>query len=389
MNFSFENIEHAFAHKSIKELKQSRFLFRVIFKSWVIAVAKPLIKLSLWLHFPIKWAVKPTVYKYFCGGEDLEEALRLVNKLNDFKVKSVLDFAAEETTSQEQSDKTFKQVMDIIHLAHTNKAIAFAVFKPSALCKVSILEKVSHQQVLNSFEQKEYDSFVTMVDYLCQAAYENNVPILIDAEYTSMQAAVDDVLWQMMLKYNKEKAIVFNTLQMYRKDRLDFLKQWYQKACEYNIFMGVKFVRGAYLEQERNWAKEKNIPSPIHETKQDTDNDFDNALRFCMEHIDRISIFCGSHNEQSCMLLANLMSEKKLNNNDQRVYFSQLYGMSDHISFNLAHAGYNVAKYVPFGPVKITIPYLLRRADENKSIGGQVNRELKLIEQAIQHRKIK
>lgn len=386
MELTFENLEHAFAHKNIKELKQSRFLFKVIFKPWMIALAKPLIKTALFLHLPIKWAVKPTVYKYFCGGESLSDALMVIQKLSQYNVKSVLDFAAEETSSVQQSEKTFKQVIEIINLAKTNKFIAFAVFKPSALCRVSILEKISAQQNLNSFEQKEYDTFVAMVDYLCQAAYDNDIPILIDAEYTSMQSAVDDVLWQMMLKYNKQKAIVFNTLQMYRKDRLDFLKQWYQKACEHNIYMGVKFVRGAYMEHERAWAKERNQPSPIHETKQDTDNAFNNALRFSMEHIDRISIFCGSHNEESCLLLTHLMSEKQIQKNDKRVYFSQLYGMSDHISFNLAFEGYNVAKYVPFGPVNITIPYLLRRADENKSIGGQANRELKLIEQTIKQR---
>lgn len=386
MGLTFENLEHAFAHKNIKELKQLRFLYKVIFKPCIIALAKPLIKTALFIRFPIKWAVKPTVYKFFCGGESLNDALIVIQKLSQYNVKSVLDYAAEETSSEQQSENTFKQVMEIINLAKNNKSIAFAVFKPSALCRVRVLEKVSNQQVLNSYEQKEYDTFVAMVDYLCQAAYDNDIPILIDAEYTTMQSAVDDVLWQMILKYNKQKAIVFNTLQMYRKDRFDFLKHWYQKACEHNIFMGVKFVRGAYMEQERAWAKERNQPSPIHESKQDTDNAFNNAIRFSIENIDRISIFCGSHNEESCMLLTNLMNEKQIPKNDKRVYFSQLYGMSDHISFNLAFEGYNVTKYIPFGSVKITIPYLLRRADENKSISCQVNRELKLIEQTIKQR---
>lgn len=386
MKLTFENTEHAFAHKNLKELKQSRFLFKVIFKSWVISLAKPLIKISLYLHIPIKWAVKPTVYKYFCGGENLSETLKVVEKLKTFKVKTVLDFAAEETTSQQQAEKTFKQVMEIIQLSSTNKSIAFAVFKPSALCKVSILNKVSKDMVLTSFEQKEYDTFVSYVDYLCQAAYNNDIPILIDAEYASMQNAIDRVLWEMMEKYNQKKAIVFNTLQMYRKDRLAFLKDLYNKASENKLFIGVKFVRGAYLEQERIWAKEGSYPSPVYDTKQETDNNFNEALIFCIEHIDTFSIFCGSHNEESCLLLTRLMEQKQLEKSDQRIYFSQLYGMSDHISFNLAHAGYNVAKYVPFGPVKITIPYLLRRADENKSIGGQVNRELKLIEKAIKQR---
>ncbi|NMD00346.1 MAG: proline dehydrogenase [Bacteroidales bacterium] len=387
MELIFENIEHAFAHKSLKELKQSRFLFKVIFKSWVIALAKPLINMALFLHIPIKWAVKPTVYKYFCGGENIHEALNVVQKLSSFGVKTVLDFAAEETTSQQQAEKTFKQVMEIIQLASENKSIAFAVFKPSALCRVSILNKVSKNQILSTFEQKEYDTFVSYVDYLCQAAFKNNLPILIDAEYASMQNAIDQVLWEMMLKYNQQKAIVFNTLQMYRKDRLAYLKNLYKKASEHNIYIGVKFVRGAYLEQERLWAKEGNYPSPVHETKQATDNDFNEALAFCMEHLDVFSLFCGSHNEESCMLLVRRMNEKNVSKNDERIYFSQLYGMSDHISFNLAFEGYNVAKYVPFGPVNITIPYLLRRADENKSIGGQVNRELKLIEQTIKQKK--
>lgn len=386
MNSTFENMEHPFAHKSIKELKQSRFLFKVVFKPWVIAIAKPMIKLALMLHIPIKWAVKPTVYKYFCGGENLNEALKVVDKLNNFNVKTVLDFAAEETNSPLQAEKTFKQIMEIIQLSAKNKSIAFAVFKPSALCSVSTLTKVSEKKVLSPIEQKEFDTFLTYVDYLCQEAYNYNLPILIDAEYVSMQNAIDDVLWDMMLKYNKDKAMVFNTLQMYRKDRLAYLKQLYEKAMEQNILVGIKFVRGAYLEQERKWAKEKNQDSPVHDTKEATDNDFDAAIAFCMEHLNVFSIFCGTHNEKSCLLLTEAMEKYKVNKNDARIYFSQLLGMSDHISFNLAYEGYNIAKYVPFGPVKITIPYLLRRADENKSIGSQISRELQLIDKAIKIR---
>lgn len=386
MKLSFENIENAFAYKSLKELRQSRFLFKIIFKPWIIAIAKPLIKFALLTGFPIKWAVKPTVYKYFCGGETLKDALNVVDKLNKFSVKTVLDFAAEELVLPEQAEKTFKQVMEIIEIAAKNKSIAFAVFKPSALCRVTVLKKQSAKQALNMWEQKEYDAFVSYVDYLCQAAYENNIPILIDAEYASMQNAIDEVLWDMMLKYNKDKAIVFNTLQMYRKDRLSFLKQLFEKATNHKIFVGVKFVRGAYLEQERSWAKELNQPSPVHETKDDTDNDFNAAIAFCMEHLNVFSIFCGTHNEKSCFLLTKSIEKYNIDKKNPKVYFSQLYGMSDHISFNLANEGYNVAKYVPFGPVKITIPYLLRRADENKSIGGQISRELILIDKAIKTR---
>ncbi len=306
------NVERAYQHKTLTELKQQRFLLRVVFNGVVIFISRPLIKLALWLHIPITWAVKPTVYKFFCGGEKLDEALDLSRFLMQYNVKTVLDFAAEETHSQKQSQETFSMVMKIIQLAKENPQIAFAVFKPSALCKVRILEKISNEEHLTNKEEEEFYNFKTMVDRLCAEAYNRQVPLLIDAEYCSMQKAIDDILLEMMRKYNKERAIVYNTLQMYRKDRLNYLRQLYEIAQQENFYIGIKFVRGAYLEYERKLAKQKGIASPVHETKAATDKDFNDALRFCMQHIERFSIFNATHNEESSLLLVSLMKDKQL-----------------------------------------------------------------------------
>jgi proline dehydrogenase len=388
-NNLFDNIDIAFRYKSYKDLKKTRFIFKYFFKNWLIAIAriKLNILLKLKLNFLVKIFVKPTVYKIFCGGENLEEAIKTAQHLNNYNVKSILDYAAEEAKSLKNAEQTFQEILKLIDTVKNYEFIPFTVFKPSGLCPSSILEKKSAGIKLSEDEKIYYEKFLFYVNELCKKSYENNIPILIDAEYVSTQEIVDSVILEMMLKYNKNKAIVYNTLQMYRKDRLQYLKNMHQKAIRDNFYLGIKIVRGAYLEQERKIAKRNNTISPVFDTKEETDNSYNEALAYCLKHIDRIALFSGTHNEQSNYLMINLMKEYNIPKNDKRVFSSQLYGMSDHISFNLANEGYNVAKYIPFGKVKITIPYLLRRADENKSIGSQVSRELKLIEQAIKDRK--
>ena len=386
MNQLFDNIENSFKHRSLKDLKKLRFIFKYLFSQRMVFWAKFFFKLAIRIHFPVKWIVKPTVFNYFCAGETLDEAAVTAEKLYRFKVQSILDYAAEESANIQSAQHVLQQLIKVINFSSNKEFIAFTVFKPSALCKVEVLKKKSKGESLSDEEKKEYEFFLYCIDSLCSKAYENKIPILIDAEYVSIQDVVDKVVFEMMLKYNKEKAIVYNTLQMYRKDRLQYLKNIYQIAARENIYLGIKLVRGAYLEQERIWAKQARQVSPVFDSKEETDNSYNAALRFCLENINRIAVFSGTHNEESNLKMIEWMQELGIAKNDIRIFSSQLYGMSDHITFNLAYEGYNVAKYIPFGEVKITIPYLLRRAEENKSIGNQISRELMLINKAIQLR---
>ncbi len=389
MTTLFDNIEIAFKHRTLKELKQLRFIYKYLFKDSVLRLSKFFFGIAQSIHFPVGWIVKPTIYKYYCAGETLDEAVQTAEKLNEYKVKSILDYAAEEAKNNKDAEKALNNLLSVVDIASAHSSVAFAVFKPSALCRVSVLKKKNAGDTLTDEENKEYNFFCFAVNELCKRAYNNRIPILIDAEYCSIQEVVDRIALEMMLKYNKEKALVFNTLQMYRKDRLQYLKNLYQIAIRENIYLGIKLVRGAYLEQEREWAKQVGQSSPVFDKKEETDQSYNQALRFCLENIDRIAVFSGTHNEESNQLMVELMNELGIRKDDDRVFASQLFGMSDHITYNLAFNGYNVAKYIPYGPVNITIPYLMRRAEENKSIGNQTSRELLLITKAIQLRKNK
>jgi len=384
---TFENTQIAFDIKTNKELKKAYFLFKTMSKAWIVKTGKVLLQLASFLHIPINWAVKPTIYSHFVGGETLEDCENVVENLARYNVKSILDFSVEGKESPEDIEKALQETLKSIQNAGRNPNIPFAVFKPTAFVRHKILEIVSAAKDLSSLEQKEFDAFVQRIELLCRTAFENHVPILIDAEDFAFQKAIDEVVTKMMEKFNSEKAIVFNTLQMYRHDRLEFLEKAYKKAVEGNYYLGIKFVRGAYMERERERAKKMNYPSPIYPDKESTDKGYNAGLKFTIDHIDRISVFNGTHNEFSSKYLADLMQEKGIDKNDSRIYFSQLYGMSDHISFNLAKEGFNVAKYVPYGPVKFVMPYLIRRAEENTSIAGQTSRELMLITKELNRRK--
>lgn len=339
------------------------------------------------IGLPVNWFVKPTIYKQFVGGETITDSIPVVEMLGKYNVKAILDYSVEGSDSKEGIQNALEETLCSIENAANHSNIPFAVFKPTAFTTSTVLLKVSAGDELTANEKEEADNFRKRVDKLCSAAFEKGIPILIDAEDSWYQNFIDDVVNDMMAKYNKERTIVFNTFQMYRHDRLDYLKKSFQMALEGNYFLGAKFVRGAYMEKERERAAQLGYPSPIQPDKEHTDNDYNAALKFCIEHIDRITIFNGTHNEYSSGYLTELMAEAKIAKDDPRVWFSQLYGMSDHISFNLAHNGYNVVKYLPYGPVKYVIPYLVRRAEENTSVKGQTGRELSLIKKEIKRRK--
>jgi proline dehydrogenase len=383
---SFDNTQIAFESKSNQDLKRSYMLFKTLSHNSLVKLGGSLTQGAIKMHIPVNWIVKPTIYKQFVGGETIQECAPAVRDLGKYNVKAILDYSVEGKEAEEDIKAALLETLSSIKNAGSNPNIPFAVFKPTAFTTHKVLEKVSAGSSLTPKETREAELFKERIETLCKAAHDSNIPILIDAEDSWFQNFIDDVVDEMMAKFNTKKAIVFNTFQMYRHDRLDFLKKSYEKALAGNYFLGAKFVRGAYMEKERERAQQMGYPSPIQPDKESTDKDYNAALKFCVDHIDRITIFNGTHNEDSSRYLTELMAEKGLAKDDPRIWFSQLYGMSDHISFNLAHAGYNIAKYLPYGPVVHVIPYLVRRAEENTSVKGQTSRELSLITREMKRR---
>ncbi len=382
----FNNTEVAFEMKSNPELKRAYWLFRLIASSTLVKISKLLIAFVNRVHLPVGWIIKPTVYRQFCGGVTLKDCYPVVEKLSQFNVRSILDYSVEGKENDDDIRKALEETLKSIEFAGNNNNIPFTVFKPTAFSRPWALEELSISSEPSETAVLEGEKFRERIEMLCRKAYEHGKPILIDAEDSYYQSFIDKVVMQMMRKFNKEKAIVFNTYQMYRWDRLEVLSRDYGMAVSENFFLGAKFVRGAYMERERERAGKLNYTDPIHPDKESTDRDYNEALRFSVEHIDRISIFNGTHNEYSSILLVELMQKKKLLPDDNRIWHSQLYGMSDHISFNLAKEGYNVAKYVPYGPVRHVLPYLMRRVEENTSVAGQTSRELEFIIREIKRR---
>jgi len=384
---SFSSTEIAFKIKSGKELRKAIMLFKAISTPVLVKLGGLFSRLAIKTRLPINWIVKPTIYQHFCGGETIGDCLPVIEKLSAYNVKSVLDYSVEGKEETEEIEAALEETLRTVINAADNKNIPFAVFKPTAFARSIILEKKSAGSALSQEESQEADDFRNRVNRLCKTAFDKGVRIMIDAEDVCYQDFIDQVVMEMMEKYNKERAIVYNTYQMYRTDRLEMLERDHQKSLQKGFYLGIKFVRGAYMERERERAERLGYPSPIHPNKESTDQDYDRALKFSVEHIDRISIFNGTHNEKSSLYLTELMEEHGIARDDERCYFSQLFGMSDHISFNLAHEGYLVAKYLPYGPVRSVLPYLIRRTEENTSISGQTSRELQLITREKQRRK--
>ena len=383
----FNNTKIAFQDKNNTDLNRANLLFRTIEKSWMVKTGKILLQVALKARLPIGWAMKPTIYRHFVGGETLEKCQPVVDTMAKSNVKSILDYSVEGTSTEQGIENAFQETLRSIDNAGKNEHIPFAVFKPTAMIDPAVLKKISFKQKTTDDDMLQYKAFANRIDKFSAAAAKNNVRLLIDAEDYWYQDAIDEVVHEMMQKYNKQEVVVFNTLQMYRTDRLEYLKKLIKMAREKAFYAGVKFVRGAYMEKERARAKEEGYPSPINSDKETTDKMYDDALRVSMENIDVLHIFNGTHNEQSNILLTELMKDQGIEKNDNRIYFSQLYGMSDHISYNLAADGYNVAKYIPYGPVRHVAPYLIRRAEENTSVAGQTGRELSLILKEKQRRK--
>ena len=383
----FNNTEVAFALKTDTELERAYFLFKMIDNEPLVRIGTAVTNFALKAHLPVESLIRATVFDHFCGGTTEEDCLSVVDKMFTKGVSSVLDYSVEGKEEEEQFDAALQMTLKTVEFAKERKAIPFAVFKPTGIGRFDLYTKVGEKQSLSAEEKKEWERVVARFELICKTANEKDVALLIDAEESWMQDAADDLVAEMMQKYNKEKAIVFNTLQLYRWDRLDYLKKLHEQAKSEGFFIGMKLVRGAYLEKENKRAEEMGYPTPICESKEATDRNYDLTMEYMMENLERMSIFAGTHNELSSYKLIEMMQTKSISKNDERIWFGQLYGMSDNISYNLAEYGYNVAKYLPFGPVRDVMPYLIRRAEENTSVAGQTSRELNLLKIERQRRK--
>ncbi len=384
----FENTEIAFKLKSDSELERAYFLFRLIQSQPMVRIGTAVTNFALKAHLPVEGLIRSTVFDHFCGGVTEEDCLPSIDKMyTKGKVHSVLDYSVEGKEEEESFDKAVLIIEKIIQFSEEKEAIPFAVFKPTGFGRFGLYQKISEGKELTKEEKEEWLRVKNRFHRVCKLAHSKNVPLLIDAEESWMQDAADDLVEELMEAYNKDKAIVFNTLQMYRHDRMEYLKALHQRAHQKGFHIGMKVVRGAYMEKERERAEEKGYVSPICNSKEETDANYNDGILYMMEH-KNMALFAGTHNEESSYLLLNLAKKYNISKADKRMWFGQLYGMSDHISFNLASQGYNVAKYVPFGPVRDVMPYLIRRAEENTSVEGQTSRELKLIKQEKKRRKV-
>ncbi len=402
---SFDNTEHAFAAKSDRELKKANFLFGMMGKAWLVKAGLMITPLAIKWHIPFtKMLIRNTIFQQFVGGETLEETAKVADKLEAYKVEVILDYGVEGKDGEENFDHAKDEFSKVINYASTQPNIPFMSIKVTGFARFALLEKLhsamqnaagtlmkrylASVESLTANEKEEWHKVRLRTQQLCEEADKKNVGILIDAEETWIQDPVDALTILMMDVFNTKKPVIYNTLQLYRHDRLQFLKDCYTAAAERNFILGAKLVRGAYMEKERNRATAMNYPSPIQPDKETCDKDYNAAVEFCVAHLDRIALIVASHNEYSNIYTTQLLDQKGLPHNHHHVHFSQLYGMSDNITFNLAKSGCSVSKYLPFGPIKDVIPYLMRRAQENSSVSGQTGRELMLIKKEMQRRKI-
>ena len=384
---SFEDTSIAFSSQSDFKLRKTYWLFALMNKGWLVNLGTFFIKIALRLRLPIKFLIKNTIFEQFCGGESIQDSEKTIRHLHDVHVGTILDYSVEGEETEKSFDETTLEILRTIERASESSDIPFSVFKVTGIASTELLEAVQIGDSLNKEQKAEFDRVMKRVDTLCRRAYERNVRIFIDAEESWIQDTIDTLAYEMMDRYNHERPVVYNTYQMYRWESLAHLQRDTAESQAKGYHLGVKLVRGAYLEKERLRAHEEEYQDPIQATKEDTDHDFDAAIDFCLEHRNTISICLGTHNEESCRYCVQHMQEMGIEPGDPHIYFAQLLGMSDNISYNLANAGYNVAKYVPYGPVEAVMPYLFRRADENKSIAGQSSREFNLISDELKRRK--
>jgi proline dehydrogenase len=384
---SFDNTEVAFADKTTSELRRALWLFRFIGNTSLVKFSAPFVTTAFKTGLPVRRIVRNTVFRHFCGGENIADCEPAISKLWRSQIGTILDYSVEGQQMESDFDATCGEILSIIKKASGNPALPFSVFKMTGIARFALLEKVNALVKLSKEEENEFAGIRQRVEKICMLSHEKDVPVFFDAEETWIQNGVDALAHEMMQRFNKKKAIVFNTVQLYRTDRLNYMTKMIEDARTKGYIAGFKLVRGAYHEKETERALMNGYEVPVFGKKYETDNAFNKSLEICMDNIDVVGLCSGTHNEKSCELLVELMQQKNISVNDKRVWFAQLYGMSDHISYNLSKAGYNVAKYVPYGKVEAVLPYLIRRAQENKSVAGQSSRELSLIMTELKRRK--
>lgn len=376
---SFRNTSTAFAHLDDGDLRFTYWIFRLMNNARLTELSTSMAEWALSWGLPVKWAAKPTIFRVFCGGETVEESLKAVEKLGENNIGAILDYSVEGQEKEAEFAKTESEIVRIIKMAKDNPNIPVSCVKVSGIASNALLEKLSNNAELKEAERAAARDLHARFERICQSASDNGVPIYVDAEESWIQVAIDRLVEAMMAKFNGERAIIFQTVQMFRHDRLEYYTNLIEKARREGFRVGMKIVRGAYLDKENARAKERGYPTPIQPNKDATDNDYNAALKLSVENIDIVEVCAGTHNEESSIYLTQLMDQHGLKRDHPHIYFSQLYGMSDYMSYNLAAAGYNVSKYLPYGPVKATLPYLIRRAKENSAIAGQMGKEYSLI----------
>lgn len=384
----FQDTATAFADKSDSELAEKYRIFKLMNSPFLNAIGTRSAKFALSLGLPVEGLIKSTIFEQFCGGETIEECESAIKRLGSAGIGTILDYAIEGRSSEADFDLTKEEIMRTVKRAKDDPNIPFAVFKVSGIAPLGTLERLSAKKKLDAKSQTKCEHLTSRVNEICEYAYDLGQPIFIDAEESWIQDAIDRMATEMMERYNLERPIVYNTIQLYRTDRLQFLRDARRQAKSNGYILAVKLVRGAYMEKERERAKAEGYPSPIHPDKQSTDRDYNAAVDYCLDHIDDVAFVAGTHNEKSTQYLARKMHDRGLPADHKHINYSQLYGMSDNLSYVLAKNGYNVSKYVPYGPVADAIPYLIRRAEENSSAAGQVSRELELIARELKRRKL-
>lgn len=389
-NISFSDTEIAFKNKSNADLQRAYWLFKIISSNFLTNIGPPITNFALNIGLPIKGIIKKTIFKQFCGGETIEGCLPAIKQLSASGVGTILDYSVEGEESEQAFEGTFNELIRSIRFANDyRKEIPFSVFKVTGIGRFDLLAKINNKETLNESEKQEYQRVLDRVNKICSLCHELKIKVLIDAEHSWIQDVIDEMATDMMSKYNKEDVIIYNTYQLYRHDKLEYLIKDVEKGKAEGYLIGAKLVRGAYMEIERERAAEKGYPSPIQKDKASSDSDYNKGVLYCLDNLDSIGFMAGTHNEDSSLLLANEITKRGLNPGDDRIYFAQLLGMSDNLTYNLAAHGYNVAKYMPYGPVKAVMPYLFRRAQENTSVAGQTSRELTLLTREMKRRKLK
>jgi len=384
---NFDDTKTAFAHKSTTDLKKSHFVFASMGKPWMVDIGTVLTNFALKVKLPVKGLIKKTLFNQFCGGESIEDCGDTIKNLGEENVHTILDYSVEGLKNEDGYNDVKEEALRVVEYASLNENIPFCVLKLSGLGPTDLMTKAQNDEKLTEIEKTKLYNCEKRVGEIAQKVAEKGLMVMIDAEESWFQNFIDGVAYRLMEKYNKERPIVYNTYQLYRHDVIARLERAIARAEHDKFFLGAKLVRGAYMEKERERAEEMEYPSPIHDTKVGVDEDYDTALDLCMEKIEMMGVCVGTHNENSCNHMVRLMQEKGLSPDDKRIYFAQLLGMSDNISFKLADLGYNVAKYVPYGPVEKVLPYLFRRAEENTSIAGQSGREYMLVKKELKRRK--